>query len=460
LFEMASRSGDTSRRPSSSRGRKKLAPQVVLGQKGINLIERVVLEMGCIWNPTGAIDVGIDGTIELCDRTTGEPLGLFLHVQSKATDGTWDGETAEGLYYTCRSQDLDYWMQGNAPVLLIASRPAKGDAYWLSVKDYFGDPTRRQSRRAHFDKQKDRFAPEAYPALLALATPRDVGLYLAPAPKTEQQVSNLLEVRSFGTRIYVADTRMRRRSEIWDAFRKLGAPCRSEWLLKDKRIVSFRDLGEFPWDRVCDRGTVEDFDAHEWAYSPDQDRRRDFVRLLNGALQERLVPEVRPWRKLGIYAFTAPKDLRPRTIRYVSHARPARRTVFEVYSRVWKGQAYTHYRHIRTFPSSQAAATTSPFGDNARLCTNPLPPISVRTRDPSVTHHTRTSSPGTSKFQADETRIPPSAEKITDGNPSALFRSNSRSGAPSATRHRRMGSLRAPDASVRPSGANATLFTG
>ncbi len=333
-------------RPRATTSRKKLSPQVALGQKGINLIERIVLDMGCIWNPTGPIDVGIDGTIELCDQATREPLGLFLHVQSKATDVQWERETDRDFYYTCRPQDLDYWMQGNAPVLLIASRPATDEAYWVSVKDHFRDPTRRQARRAHFVKDRDRLLPGAYPALLDLAKPRDSGLYLAPAPRSERLISNLLEVNSFGAHIYVAETSMRRRPEVWKVFEELGARCPAEWLLKDKQIVTFHDLRDFPWDHVCDRGTVEEFDAEEWAHSSDPDRLRDFVQLLNGALQEKLFPRVRPWRKLGVYAFAATRDLRPRTISYSSHTRAARRTVFEVYTHEWNGRTYTHYRHM------------------------------------------------------------------------------------------------------------------
>jgi hypothetical protein len=316
------------------------------GQQGINLIERIVLEMGCIWNPTGPLDIGIDGTIELCDRDTGEPLGLFLHIQSKATDFAWERETADGFDYTCRSQDVDYWMQGNAPVLLIVSRPGRDEAYWISIKDYFRDPARRQNRRAHFEKAKDRFTPDAYAALFELAKPQDAGLYLAATPKVEELLSNLLEVRAFAPRIYIGDTPFRQRRDVGGAFRELGESCPSEWLLKEKRILSFRDLREFPWDRVCDRGTVEYFSADEWAFSPDADRRRDFVQLLNGALREKLFPQVRPWGKLGLYAFTASKNLKPRTIRYSSHSRSARRTVFEVYARESQGNVYTHYRHM------------------------------------------------------------------------------------------------------------------
>jgi transposase len=200
---------------------KTLSHEATLAQKGVNLVERLVLDMDCIWNPTGAIDVGIDGTIELCDRAARAPLGLFLHVQVKATDGAWDRESEEGFAYTCRPQDLAYWLQGNAPVLLIVTRPAAGEAYWVSVKDFFRDPTRRQTRRVQFDKRADRFTLDAYQALLEVAVPRDAGLYLSPRPRPERLVSNLLEVTGFEGRIYLAETEVRRKEEAWGAFRRL-----------------------------------------------------------------------------------------------------------------------------------------------------------------------------------------------------------------------------------------------
>jgi hypothetical protein len=123
-------------------------------------------------------------------------------------------------------------------------------------------------------------------------------------------------------------------------------PCPSEWLLKEKRLVSFRDLTEYPWDQVCDRGTVEDFEAVEWALATDPDRRRDFVQLLNGALREKVFPEVRFWDELKVFAFAAPRDLRKKSIKYVSRARTGRRTVFEVYSKEIDGRTFTHYRHV------------------------------------------------------------------------------------------------------------------
>src|SRR2546421_1765397 len=132
--------------------RKTLPPQMTLSQRGVNLIEKIVLEMGCRWQQTSATDVGIDGIIELFDPSTRAPLGIVLHVQSKATEAYWESESPEGFSFACRREDVEYWLQGNAPVLLIVSRPKTSEAYWVSIKDYFADPERKRSLQVHFNK--------------------------------------------------------------------------------------------------------------------------------------------------------------------------------------------------------------------------------------------------------------------------------------------------------------------
>lgn len=62
---------------------KKLTRQKRRGQEGVNFIEKVVLQMNSTWTPTGSLEVGIDGYIELFDRNSGIALGKIIAVQSK-----------------------------------------------------------------------------------------------------------------------------------------------------------------------------------------------------------------------------------------------------------------------------------------------------------------------------------------------------------------------------------------
>jgi hypothetical protein len=62
---------------------KTISVQGLTGQKGVNLIERIVLDIDCRWTPSGPNEVGIDGYIELFDPASRKPLGLTLAAQSK-----------------------------------------------------------------------------------------------------------------------------------------------------------------------------------------------------------------------------------------------------------------------------------------------------------------------------------------------------------------------------------------
>jgi hypothetical protein len=118
-----------------------------------------------------------------------------------------------------------------------------------------------------------------------------------------------------------------------------------DWFLNDGRIYTFHDLREFPWPRICDQGTVEDFGTDEWALSDDPERRREFVQLMRRALTELLYPEVRWHRQLRSFYFTLGGGQESRSIEYESYARKSKRTVVEQYPRMVDGRIVTLYRH-------------------------------------------------------------------------------------------------------------------
>src|SRR5262245_54706823 len=118
----------------SKRPGKKITEQAIIGEQGINLIQRIVLAMGCTWHPTSQnIEAGIDGEIELVHPTTREATNAVIRVQSKATMRRFVAETEDTFEFVCGERDLEYWLSGNAPVVLIVSRPHTSEAYWVSV---------------------------------------------------------------------------------------------------------------------------------------------------------------------------------------------------------------------------------------------------------------------------------------------------------------------------------------
>ena len=325
---------------------KKLPEQAITGQRGVNLIERIVLSLGFVWHATGALEAGIDGTIELRDPATGSMIGGFIFVQSKATRGAFQAETPETFEYLCSEQDLAYWLSGTAPVILIRSRPDTEEAYWISVKGYFSDPARRQTRKIVFDKRQNRLDGTVRNELLSIAVPPDSGAYFTPPPRAELLYSNLLAVESLPEKLFIAETDLRGGRAIVEQLAEAQAADHLEWVLKNRRILSVRDLSRPPWVTFCDQGTVEEFSTSEWAEAEDMERRRDFVQLLNECLRAKLRRlGVVYHRDLELYYFRRTHGLSPRRISYRSLAKKSKRVVFQGYQGKLEPGEVAYFRH-------------------------------------------------------------------------------------------------------------------
>lgn len=329
------------------RKRKKLSHQTLLGQQGANLIERIVGEMGQVWRPTQVHDTGVDGTIEFRDAATGRVFNRFIQVQSKATSTRWESETDKEFVYRVRSEDLDYWLRGNLPVILVVSRPSTGEAYWISIKSYFSDPVIRKSKKVVFSKNRNAFEPAALPLLQHLAIPAAGGVYKPPLRKQEELISNLLPIRSFSHTLYLADTSFRNPAELVGWFAHHDIRGNREWILRNERILTFHDLREPPWTEVSDRGTFEQFSSCEWSESDDPDRLREWVELLNHTLAAKLWREgIRRRREhqRHIYYFLCAWHSERRFYSYKSHSQKTRREVVRPF-RNSRTNEFTCFRH-------------------------------------------------------------------------------------------------------------------
>jgi len=324
---------------------KKILHTDIVGQQGINLIESVCLKMGFLWYPTG-LEAGIDGYVEIRNTSTGEVTNCIIQVQSRATEQPFEGDNGTTFEYRCSEKDLDYWLSGNAPVILIRSRPKTNEAYWVSLKDRFRDAAARKSRKVVFDKEGDRFDENAKASLERLAFPADAGLYLGTKPKQEVVYSNLLKVAPFPAHYYVARTDYRTRPEVFAALRELTTYVRGDWILGNRMVASFHDLGTRPWTDVCDGGTVEELDTDEWAQTEDPARQWDFVQLLNACLREKLFPKgIKFSRDHNFYYFRATKDLTDREYAYQSRENRTDRWVFKGYPKKSDPSKMSYYRH-------------------------------------------------------------------------------------------------------------------
>lgn len=308
----------------------------IIGSKGIALVARRVADMGFLWHPTGSVEAGTDGFIEIRDPSTGEVLASVLKVQSKATErgSRWQRITEDSFEFVCKESDIAYWRSGNVPVILVCSDVETDEACWKLVSEYFRDPEACKSRRVVFDRKRDLFDESAAAALMEVAVPKRAGLYLPPPMRSEELVSNLLEVKAIAPFIYVAPAQCPSMHALHEELSRHGVG--HECFMRGGSVISFQPLDGPPWTRVCDTGAAEEFDSDEWAASEDPVKQREFVELLNRALSAKVSKDIAFNRKRGMYYFKSPDDL--------SEVKLGRRRVFGEH-RTKDGERVKFYRH-------------------------------------------------------------------------------------------------------------------
>lgn len=313
---------------------KKIGRQAITGAKGVNRLEAVVLDMGFTWAPTpGTFDAGIDGTIEIRDPTTGEAMNRIIQVQSKATEQRLQGETATTFEYVCEQRDIDYWLSGNAPVILVVSRPHTEEIYWKPLKQWFADSAVRATRKVRFHKIHDRFDKSCADALVALASPFAAGLYRAPPPKEEKLLTNLLQVVVRARHVYFAPSKYSTVKEALEALRRVEMRLHPLWFIRGGEVLSLRPFTDEEWCIVAKPKDAYHVPIDAWSKSDDPVRQREFARLLGRGLEGALPKDVRHRIVDGkhIYFFTPTPDLQEREVTYLSHSQQATATVYAKY---------------------------------------------------------------------------------------------------------------------------------
>jgi hypothetical protein len=288
---------------------KKVTAQTLIGEEGVNLIERRVLEMGHLFHPR-RIDHGIDGHIDLVEPGTGRHLNQTILVQSKAHDRSLQQESATSFVFTCDQRDLEHWLGGNAPVIVVVSHPKKDEAWWIDIKASFADPRARASRRLVVDKASQSFDKKTGAALLRLGMPVSSGLYLQPPPRTEVLDTNLLKIVDLPTRLYLAPAVT---GDYATAGKRLESAEGTRWpfILRDGLVISFADLSDCRLEVLC-AGDVETHDVAEWANSADESVQFSLQDLMTRTIQD-AYPELR-WHKTKKHVhFRATRGLTPLT---------------------------------------------------------------------------------------------------------------------------------------------------
>lgn len=182
--------------------------------------------------------------------------------------------------------------------------------------------------------------------IIGTTLPEVQSAYYPPVPKKEALLSNLLTVQSFAPHLYVASATKKTPQKIIDVLVEHKIES-SVWLLKGGNIFSFENLEESYWADICDQGSIEEFDTDEWANSPDEDRQRDFVFLLNKCLRAKVKEDLQYDKGSDYFYFRATENLNPRIYPYHTGKQKTERQVFAPYfykTGENEGKPY-YYRH-------------------------------------------------------------------------------------------------------------------
>lgn len=306
---------------------KRLTDQQLLGTQGTGLIEVLVSAMGFVWRPTPQHDAGIDGEIEIRDTSDGRMTGMLIKVQSKAVSA-FQNESDEGFDYWPEPRDVRYWLEHSLPVILIVSRPATQEAYWISVSEQRASYP--QSKRFHFIKRRDRLDGSSQARLVALAqaaSPSSVSPVLA---KQEWLVSNLLPVTQLPDRLYFVDTPFRDSKAVGEILR--GNNLHLEFMLRGGQMLTVRDLADARYQCLCNPEMVKNAPVDEWSVSSDPAKQRDFVSLMNKCLRELLhsMPETLCFNRANhCYYFPPSHNGKPYHYAYRGDKKETAREVFK-----------------------------------------------------------------------------------------------------------------------------------
>ncbi len=169
------------------------------------------------------------------------------------------------------------------------------------------------------------------------------------AAQLEESFANLIPLRHFPDSLYVAPALSKTRKQSWFLLNqdKSSDYVPGAWTLFDGNLYSLVDPERSRLKTIIEVGSLERFDACEWAFSDDENRRRLFVSLLNSALREDLWSQgVRYYGEQDVYAFMGQPDEAPRQLRYANVKVRSTATVVSHYEHNAKsGKSYPYLRH-------------------------------------------------------------------------------------------------------------------
>jgi hypothetical protein len=265
---------------------KKLTRNQLQGDAGVHRFAARIIDSGLAFHPTGALDAGIDGFIELRDPETGEVKAQYIAAQLK-TVGKLAEDNGETFAFRVDERDLEYWSNANTPVILVVINPESELICWKSIQSYFQDPDRKRSRKVVFVRQEDELTPQSVGKLAALVASFARPGVVMPSMRVEEEIETNLLRASFPYRLNIASIE-KGAAEVREALKRKREHPPIDWVVDGDRLVTFRDLEDPLFEDACDPGSIDQIETLDWAEADGEVSRRLFVRLLSLCLGERV----------------------------------------------------------------------------------------------------------------------------------------------------------------------------
>ena len=310
---------------------KTLTKSQLIGQQGEHLVASATLAMGFNFDGRNRLETGVDGLLELREPLTGRVLANWIGVQVKATaDGNYSHEDAIGFDYLLKPDDLEYWRGSNIPVILVLVRLDPGDMYWMPVDAGLSE----EPRRLHFNKTSDRYDRAATDRIAALCVERDrPGSFVPPMRSGEDLHLTMLRV-VLPEEVFVAASLYGSGKDAARELAKNNAYASFDWVIRDRRFISFRDPRGTPLMDVIDEGTVECVETEAISLADDMNDEHTFIDLLGRTLSAQFDKDLSYDRDTRALYFRAPG---PNCSRSYCYRSLVNETKAEVVS-VWRGK--------------------------------------------------------------------------------------------------------------------------
>lgn len=306
---------------------KTVTDQQLIGELGEQLVKTRVMQLGHVFEGRGRLETGIDGTIDFRDPMTKRMTGRTVAVQVKTKDkNPYDREDDTGFDYLMRPADVEFWRSSSLPVVLILHRRSDDSFYWKSVADCMSG----NDRKLHFDKTTDRLDSASMDRMAALSVERGrLGTFVPPMRTGELAHLNLMRI-ALPDEIFVADSP--------HASGRSAVPVllghedrRFDWVIRNRRFVSFHDPRLSGVASIVDPDTVEAIETELIADSDDPEDELVMIELLRRTMVEQVSNDLAFDHKARTFYFRALERFQARRYDYRSLREPTSAMVVQVY---------------------------------------------------------------------------------------------------------------------------------